>query len=93
MEEEARRRAVEGTKKPIFYRGQVVGHIRDYSDVLLMFLLTAHRPERYRENTRNENWNIDPRDWTDAQIEAYRAGVPLAQVLAMAGSARNEGAA
>jgi hypothetical protein len=90
LEEEARRRAVEGTNKPIFYRGQVVGHIREYSDTLLIILLKAHRPEKYRENTRNENWNIDPRDWTDAQIEAYRAGVPLTQVLAMAGNARSE---
>jgi hypothetical protein len=90
LEEEARRRAVEGTKKPIFYRGQVVGQIREYSDVLLIFLLKAHRPGKYREPTRNENWNIDPRDWSDAQIEVYRAGVPLAQVLAMARSVRNE---
>jgi len=83
LEEEARRRAVEGTKKPIYYSGRVVGYIREYSDTLLIFLLKAHRPEKYRENSRNEIWNIDVRDWTDAQLEAYRAGVPLAQVLAM----------
>jgi hypothetical protein len=85
MEEEARRRAVEGSKKPIYFNGKVVGHARDYSDVLLIFLLKAHHPEKYRENMRNENWNIDPKDWTDAQIEAYRAGVPLARVLTMRG--------
>jgi hypothetical protein len=60
---------------------------------LLIFLLKAYRPEKYRETTRNDNWNIDPREWSDAQIEAYRVGVPLGQVLAMAGNARSEVAA
>lgn len=85
LEEEARRRAMNGTDEGVFYQGQKVAKLLKYSDTLLIFLLKAHRPEKYRENTRNENWNIDPRDWTDAQIEAYRSGVPLVQVLAMKG--------
>ena len=36
--------------EPVFYQGQVVGHIRKYSDNLLMFLLKAHWPEKFREN-------------------------------------------
>lgn len=54
LEAEARRRAVEGWEKPVFYQGQPVGAIREYSDSLLMFLLRAHRPERFRDRTKEE---------------------------------------
>lgn len=50
LEEEARRRAVEGTEKPLLYQGEVVQTVREYSDTLLIFLLKARRPERFREN-------------------------------------------
>lgn len=49
MEREAFRRAVEGVEKPVFQGGEEVGRIRDYSDTLLIFLLKAARPEKYRE--------------------------------------------
>lgn len=45
LEDEARRRAVEGVERPVFRGGEVVGHVRDYSDTMLMFLLKARRPE------------------------------------------------
>lgn len=48
-EDEAKRRSVEGTKKPVFYKGAIVGHVREKSDVLLIVALKARRPERYRE--------------------------------------------
>jgi hypothetical protein len=48
LEEEARRRAVEGfNKRPIYHRGVIVGEIRQYSDKLLMFLLKRRMPEVY----------------------------------------------
>ena len=50
LEAEARRRAAIGVDEPVFYKGQVVGHIRKYSDNLLMFLLKAHWPEKFRDN-------------------------------------------
>ena len=50
LEAEARRRAAIGVDEPVFYKGKVVGHIRKYSDNLLMFLLKAHWPEKFREN-------------------------------------------
>ena len=46
------RRAFEGTEKPVYYKGEQVGTTRHYSDALAMFLLKAHRPERYRDNYR-----------------------------------------
>ena len=49
LEAEARRRAVEGTEKPVFHNGQVCGTIREYSDTLLIFLLKGAMPEKYRE--------------------------------------------
>lgn len=49
MEQEARRRAVEGIPEPVFYQGKAVGAVRRYSDTLLIFLLKAHRPEKYRD--------------------------------------------
>ena len=50
LEAEARRRAAVGVDEPVFYKGEVVGQIRKYSDNLLMFLLKAHWPEKFREN-------------------------------------------
>jgi hypothetical protein len=54
MEREAHRRAVDGTVEPVFgrvdkYQDGQIGTIRRYSDTLLIFLLKAHRPDRYRE--------------------------------------------
>lgn len=49
LDAEARRRALDGVETPHFHQGRVAGTVRKYSDSLLMFLLRAHRPERYRE--------------------------------------------
>ena len=51
LEEEARRRAHDGVEEPVFYRGEKVGAVRKYSDLLLIFLLKGHRPEKYRERS------------------------------------------
>lgn len=54
LEQEARRRAIEGVDEPIFYKGERCGVVRKYSDTLLIFLLKGARPEKYRENVRQE---------------------------------------
>ena len=54
LELEARRRAVTGSDRPVYQGGKLVGHTREYSDVLLIFLLKANRPEKYRDNRRVE---------------------------------------
>src|SRR5437870_3224245 len=51
-EAEATRRAVEGWDEPVFYRGQVWGHVRRYSDTLLLARLEALDPETYHESLR-----------------------------------------
>lgn len=50
LELEARRRALEGTDRPVFHKGKKCGAVREFSDTLMIFLLKAHKPERYREN-------------------------------------------
>ena len=54
VEMEAVRRARFGTNKPVFYRGQEVGFVKEYSDQLMMMLLKALNPSKYRENLKIE---------------------------------------
>lgn len=49
MEDEMRRRAVEGVDEPRFHDGQICGHVRKCSDSLLIFMLKARRPDKYRD--------------------------------------------
>lgn len=42
-------RAVDGVEEPVFDRdGKVIAHRRRYNDRMLMFLIRAHLPDRYR---------------------------------------------
>ena len=50
LEDEAVRRGCEGHLKPVFHQGKEVGAIREYSDTLLIFMLKARRPARFRDN-------------------------------------------
>jgi hypothetical protein len=58
LEREAWRRAATGVtrKKGVWYEGAQVGTETtiEYSDTLLIFLLKAHAPAKYRETTRHE---------------------------------------
>jgi hypothetical protein len=72
LDAEIVRRAVTGYEEPVFgtiyneagkpLRKDVVGHIRRYSDVLLMFRAKALRPEMYRERF---DYNVKTEDVTD----------------------------
>lgn len=55
LEEEAKRRAHDGVEKAVYYQGEVVGHVTEYSDRLLERLLEARRPERFRGNVKVEH--------------------------------------
>jgi len=48
LEDEAKRRALEGVEEPIYYKGQLCGQNRRPSDALLAFLLKGHR-DKYKE--------------------------------------------
>lgn len=81
-EGELHRRAFKGVLKPVYQGGARVGSIREYSDTLAIFLMKAHRPEKYRDTVRNEHTGkgggpIDYRDvteLTDEQLAAIAAG-------------------
>ena len=53
LEQEAYRRAFKGTKKPVYQKGELVGHIQEYSDTLTIFLLKGGRPEKFRERVEH----------------------------------------
>jgi hypothetical protein len=55
LEDEALRRAKDGFDEPRFYEGQVCGHVRRYSDTLLIFLLKARRPGKYGDKVTAEH--------------------------------------
>jgi hypothetical protein len=71
LEAEARRRAFEGCDEPVFYQGEECGAIRKYSDTLMIVLLKAHRPEKYRERSQVEHVGSVPvryvNDWRATQ--------------------------
>lgn len=55
VEEEMRRRAVDGYDKPVFQGGKQVGVIREYSDTLLIFYAKGLMPDKYRERQSIEH--------------------------------------
>ena len=77
LEAEAYRRAVEGVEKPVgWYKGKPGGTVREYSDILLIFLLKALRPEKYRERVevRGAFASIDLNRLSDEQLARISAG-------------------
>lgn len=79
LEQEAWRRAVKGTEKPVFHQGEICGGIQEYSDTLLIFLLKGHRPEKYREryDVKSETKNTGVKkieEYTNAELEAILRG-------------------
>jgi hypothetical protein len=68
FEAEAGRRGVEGVEKPVYQGGELVGHVREYSDTLLIFLLKARKPEKYR-------------DRYDVNVRGQTEFVPLSELL------------
>jgi len=54
LEDEARRRAVDGVERPVTIAGEAET-VREYSDQLLVVLLKAKRPGVYRERFKHEH--------------------------------------
>lgn len=79
LEAEARRRALEGCERPVFHAGEEVGRIREYSDTLMIFLLKAHRPRKFRERFEHQHKGQVRHEHalealTDDQLAAIAAG-------------------
>ena len=83
LELEARRRAYEGTSKGVWHNGELVGTEKVYSDTLMIFLLKAHRPEKYRDNFNvSANVSINDRETVIVEyITAPAVADPLADEL------------
>jgi hypothetical protein len=80
LEAEAKRRAVEGVKEDIYYKGSVVGSQQRYSDDLLKTLLKASDKDKYGTKTTVENnHNINARDQDLRNKLALQLGVKLEQ--------------
>ena len=58
--------------KPVYYRGEIVGTVKEYSDTLLMFLMKGWMPEEFRDNVRAERKS--PNDLAE-RLAAGRARV------------------
>jgi hypothetical protein len=54
LEDEALRRAFEGTERPVYQGGKKVGKIREYSDTLMVMLMKGNLPEKYKERFSGE---------------------------------------
>ncbi len=59
LEEELIRRAVDGVKEPVGYKGKIAFYKTNYSDSNLQFMLRAMKPGTYRDNTRGGDMNIN----------------------------------
>lgn len=59
LEDEAKRRARDGVTEPIYYKGMKVGEVQRHSDTLMIFLLKARRPDKYKDRIANEHTGKD----------------------------------
>jgi len=85
LEGEAHRRAVEGVERPVgWYMGEPGGYVREYSDILLMFILKGLLPDRYRErvDVRGVLAHIDLRQLPDEMLGRIADGEHPLAVLA-----------
>ncbi len=74
IEDEARRRAVDGVSRPVFYKGKVCGTVQECSDSLLLAILRARRPEKYRDNSKIEHRLSDTLEALVLRSMAPKAG-------------------
>ncbi len=51
LEDEAVRRAHEGIRKAIRYKGKIVGYDQEYSDTLMLALLKGCAPDKFRDRS------------------------------------------
>ena len=47
--------AHEGLRKPVWYKGKIVGYETEYSDTLLLAMLKANNPDKFRDRIEQVN--------------------------------------
>lgn len=60
IEAEITRRALEGVEEPVYQQGRMVGTVRRFSDVLLIFMAKAAMPKKYRERVEHSTEDGKP---------------------------------
>lgn len=83
LKDEAHRRAYEGVDEPKFHQGEICGHVRRYSDTLLMFLIKQSDPS-YREHFQVDHGNAGGRPFM-FQMQLHPDAVAAAKAAASAG--------
>jgi hypothetical protein len=86
IESEAKRRAVTGVVKDVYYKGKRVGKERIYSDSLLTTMLKAGDPDKYNRGTDSKltvegmvgvavlpMTSVSPEDWEKVAVEMHSA--------------------
>src|SRR5215208_7588054 len=87
LEDEALRRARDGTEKPVYQGGKLVGTVREHSDTLMIFLLKARRPQKYKDRVALggdleappiRSVNVTARETLESRLAAHaaRSGEP-----------------
>ncbi len=87
LEGEAFTRATFGVRKPAgWYKGRPGGYVREYSDILAIFLLKGLRPEKYRDRVemRGALAHIDISQLPDHLLQRVADGEHIMSVLACA---------
>ncbi len=86
LELEARRRAVDGVEKGVYYQGELVDYEKQYSDRLLDVLLKANKANKFANRTDLRIQNNDIRYFSEmvALITAKDSGEDVSQYYTMA---------
>ena len=87
VESEAFKRAAFGVRKPAgWYKGKPGGYVREYSDILAIFLLKGLRPEKYRDRVEMKGAlaHIDLSYLPDHLLQRVADGEHIMSVLASA---------
>src|SRR5579871_5668868 len=58
LEDVAVRRAHEGLRKPVWFKGKIVGYETEYSDTLLLAVLKANNPENWEKQQAESYWRL-----------------------------------
>ena len=73
LEQEAKRRAVDGWDEPVYQKGEEVGKVRKYSDNLLITLLKGKKPDVYRERVDlNAKHGLSPGELSEILAEGRK---------------------
>jgi len=80
LEDEANRRALYGVEKPVYQGGKLAGHVTEYSDTLLIVLLKARAPHKYKERFSGEITGADGKPlMPENRIVHVHSPVPIAE--------------